>query len=248
LEHKKKRASPWFILAALCLAALAALFVPYQMATTQATSVVPSPRGLPSSAQQPQEADVPDGYEPFRTVDWEYWQTVNPAIVAWVTVPDTDIDYAVVQAPKNAPTYYLTHDIYGNWNPFGCPYIDADCDGVAGANTVVFGHNMAIAPTMFSDFAKFSDYDFAQSHRTIYLQTPHSRRIIEVSSISIVAGTEMSKRTEFTDTDDLTAWYRERYISAAVQLQNDQTKHQLFIFVTCSYHYFLNERTLVYAQ
>jgi sortase B len=247
LKPKKKRASPWFCLAAVCLLALVALAVPYFTASTAASSVVPSPRGLPPSAQQ-QIPGLPDVDERFPVVDWDYWQEINPAIVAWVSVPDTHIDYAVVQAPKDNPTYYLTHDIYGNWNPYGCPYIDADCDGITGSNIVVFGHNMGYDHTMFSDFANFSDRDFAISHDEIYFQTSHSRRILQVSSVAIIPGFEQSKRTDFADSADLDTWYQERYAVAAVQLQNNQDKHQLFTFVTCSYHYFSNERTLVYAQ
>jgi sortase B len=247
LKQRKKRTSPWFCLAAVCLLALAALAVPYLTTKTTASSVVPSPRGFPTSTQQ-QTIETPRVDERFPQVDWDYWQGVNPAIVAWVTVPDTNIDYAVVQAPKDNPTYHLTHDIYGNWNPYGCPYIDADCDGITGRNTVIFGHNMRYDLTMFSDFAKFSKRDFAISHDEIYFQTPRSRRVLQVSSVAIVPGFEQSKRTDFADSTDFDTWYQERYAAAAVQLQNDQDKQQLFTFVTCSYHYFSNERTLIYAQ
>ena len=41
------------------------------------------------------------------TVDWEFWLSVNPDIVAWVSVPGTDIDYPTSTAagtPTDAPT------------------------------------------------------------------------------------------------------------------------------------------------
>jgi sortase B len=246
LKPKKKRASPWFKLAALCLVALTALLIPWCSTQSATNSVVPSPRGQEVVSQQA-PPDLPDEFKDFPVVDWEYWQGINPAIIGWVTVPGTDIDYAVVQAPTDYPAYYLSHDIYGNWNPFGCPYVDADCDGARDRNTVIFGHNMGV-PSMFADFSKFSDRDFAESHRVIYFQTPQARRKLHISSVAIVPGYEQSKRTEFSDAADLDTWYQERYSGAVVQLENDQSKHRLFTFVTCSYNYFSNERTLVYAQ
>ena len=63
----------------------------------------------------------------FPVVDWDYWLSVNPDIVAWVSVPGTEIDYPVVQASADDPTFYLDHDVYHGWNPYGCPYLDAGC-------------------------------------------------------------------------------------------------------------------------
>ena len=55
------------------------------------------------------------------TVDWEFWLSVNPDIVAWVSVPGTDIDYPVVQASADDPTFYLDHDVYRGWKPTDAP-------------------------------------------------------------------------------------------------------------------------------
>ena len=46
---------------------------------------------------------------------------MNPDIAAWVSVPGTDIDYPVVQASAADPTFYLDHDVYRGWNPYGSP-------------------------------------------------------------------------------------------------------------------------------
>ena len=37
---------------------------------------------------------------------------INPETVGWVTVPNTNIDYPVVQSTDNQ--YYLSHNIYRN--------------------------------------------------------------------------------------------------------------------------------------
>lgn len=250
------RASPYFIFSALCLALIAALIVPAYVMSTAAHSVIPSPREQPpgvalASPVQPeqqgrQEKDEESGQFPI--VDWHYWQSINPSIVGWVTVPDTNIDYAVVQAPKDDATYYLTHDIYRNWNPYGCPYVDAGCEGAAGFNTVIFGHNMGYDKSMFSDFASYSDVAFAKEHSRILFQTPAEKLVLDVSAVSIVKGTEQSKRTGFTNQAELSSWYEAVYEKAEVRLSNNFCATGLFTFVTCSYHRFSNERTLVFAQ
>ncbi len=144
-DHKRprRRAAGW-LLAGILLLALCGAMAAFQASTAgSAASVVPNPRGQPfgslsaaavsamASNESPTAADA-------EGVDWDYWRVVNPAIVAWVSVDGTAIDYAVVQAPGGDPDYYLSHDIYRSWNPYGCPYVDAACDGVGGMSAVVY--------------------------------------------------------------------------------------------------------------
>lgn len=189
-DHKRprRRAAGW-LLAGILLLALCGAMAAFQASTAgSAASVVPNPRGQPfgslsaaavsamASNESPTAADA-------EGVDWDYWRVVNPAIVAWVSVDGTAIDYAVVQAPGGDPDYYLSHDIYRSWNPYGCPYVDAACDGVGGMSAVVFGHNMGGGfVAMFADFARYSDEAFARSHPTIELQTPNGAMELSVSA------------------------------------------------------------------
>jgi sortase B len=245
---KQGQASSWFLFSALCFAILLALYIPFQIKSTTALSVFPSPLSQPPETALPNINQPQDEKDNFPKVDWDYWKAINPSIIAWVTVPNTNIDYAVVQAPANDPTYYLYHDIYMSWNPYGCPYVDADCEGLAGFNTIVFGHNMGYDSSMFSDFAKFSDLTFAQDHPEIFMQTPTERLVLDISAVAIVQGSEQSKKTDFISQQELASWYTQRYEISALKISDDPQATRLFTFVTCSYHYFANERTLVYAQ
>lgn len=183
-------------------------------------------------------------------VDWEYWQSVNPDIIGWVTVPGTSIDYPIVQAPASDPDYYLTHDVYGDVNWVGCPYLDASCEGrlFGGGNAVVFGHNPGQGGVMFADFARYSDAGFAREHAEIVLQTPQETRVLAVQATDVIAGWEPLKRTSFEGEADFRLWYSERFDAAAVKLADDAAASSLVTFCTCSYLFNPdNERTIVYC-
>lgn len=253
-KRAKRRAAGW-LLAGAALLALCGALAAFQASTAgSVASVVPNPRGQPfgslsaaavsaiTSNESPAAADA-------EGVDWDYWRAVNPAIAAWVSVEGTAIDYAVVQAPSDDPDYYLSHDIYRSWNPYGCPYVDAACDGVDGVSVVVLGHNMGGgASTMFADFARYSDEGFARSHPTIELRTPNGAVELSVSAVDVIDGGEGAKRADFASADEMRAWYAQRFAECDVRISNDESASRLFTFVTCSYTTYENERTLVYAQ
>lgn len=227
------------------LFALLLAFVGAMMYFHGKTEVSPSP-GLP---RQSEAAD--DG---FPVVDWGYWQQVNPDIVGWITIPDTAVNYPVVQARPEDPGYYLKHDVYRDYNVYGCPYLDAGCvqDGLFGSlNAVVFGHHMNDG-SMFAALADYSDRAFAQAHPRILVQTPDEKRVYEVQASEVIPGWEAAKRVDFNGTADFLSFYQERFAGSAMKLAADtslveQTGHVLTL-CTCSYNYWShNERTLVYA-
>lgn len=186
---------------------------------------------------------------PFPDVDWDYWKSINPDIIGWVTVPETNIDQPIVQAHKDDPTFYLHHDIYKNYNVYGCPYLDAECEelGLNSKNAVVFGHHMNDG-SVFSAFAEFSSQSFAEEHQKILLQTPDSKRILQVNFSRIINGAELLKRTSFIDDTDYRTWYLDELAAADAVVDDESVPTNNTTFVTCSYNRFSNERTLVYAS
>lgn len=194
---------------------------------------------------------VEDRGDGLPLVDWEYWMNINPDIIGWVTIPQTRIDLPVVQASQEAPRYYLDHDIYGEPNPLGCPYVDAECEGVGfeARNTVVFGHHWSTGE-MFADLANYSDEAFAEAHELIYLQTPESAWLLQVEGAAIIRGSDRTKRLTFEDESDYDRWYEDRMSECCVRLSSSESPpSHLVTFVTCSYQRWqADERTAVYAR
>ena len=163
----------------------------------RAADVDPSPISADASGSDAASDGVP-------TVDWEYWLSVNPDIVAWVSVAGTEIDYPVVQARSGDPTFYLDHDVYREWNPYGCPYLDAACAGrgIDSPLALMFAHHMNDG-SMFSAFASYSDVGFAAEHDEILLQTPEGNARLRVVAVDVVDSNVEHKRLDFaTDEED----------------------------------------------
>ena len=193
------------------------------------------------------ESESPDG---FPTVDWEYWLSVNPDIVAWVSVAGTEIDYPVVQARSDDPTFYLDHDVYREWNPYGCPYLDAGCAGrgIDSPLALMFGHHMNDG-SMLSAFASYSDAGFAAEHDVILLQTPEGNAHLRVFAADVVDSNVEHKRLDFATDEELSSWLDELLGRADVALVDGARTDSVKAFCTCSYgRWNGHERTIVYAQ
>lgn len=86
---------------------------------------------------------------------------LNSDTVGWITVPNTNINYPVVQYVNN--DYYLNHDFDKIYNYRGAIFMDyrnnpTDLD----ANTIIYGHN-CYDKTMFSELDQYDDIEFYKS-------------------------------------------------------------------------------------
>lgn len=224
------------------LAALACAVAVTLLMAARAASPAPRPAGESPPAEGVGDREA--------SVDWEYWQTVNPDVAAWVQIPGTEVSQPVVQAPKSDPLRYLTHDVYGEWNLFGCPYIDAGCpQGADSWNVVISGHNISTPPAMFHELERYHDPVFAREHSEVLLHTPQGTRKLSVVGSKTMAGWEALKRVSFSSPDDYRA-YREQVMGELdVRVRNAGPYGRMVMLCTCSYYSNpANERTLVIAQ
>lgn len=187
----------------------------------------------------------PDG---FPVVDWGYWQEVNPAVIGWVTIPGTNIDLPIVQGPQDDPDHYLSHDVYGNRNSNGCPYLDAECAelGLLSRNSVIFAHHSSNG-AMFSELANYSGATFAAEHPEILLQTPDWKATLTPRMVSIVNASREPKQVAFQDDAEYAEWWADKRARATLDLDSEDAPMRTYSFVTCSYTTWSNERTVVYA-
>jgi len=92
-------------------------------------------------------------------------EEVNDAVVGWITIDGTHIDFPICQAEDN--DFYLHNGFDGKYNnELGCPFLDYRCEGdFSGFNSIVYGHNVN-GQRMFADIALFREQDYLQLHPT----------------------------------------------------------------------------------
>ena len=128
--------------------------------------------------KEPQQAasQEPTAAEKYASVLAE-----NDDFIGWIKIPETRIDYPVVQTP-DSPNYYLRRGFDKKYSYYGVPYAAeictiGDCD-----NTIIYGHNMTNG-SMFSDLQKYSSKEFWQGHRYVQFDTMEGFGVYEIFAV-----------------------------------------------------------------
>lgn len=88
-----------------------------------------------------------------------------PEFSGWIMIPETKIDYPVMQKIGEGTDYfYLDHDYTGAESSSGSIFINENCDlSIPSDNIVIYGHNMK-SGTMFHDLLKYKDASFYEDN------------------------------------------------------------------------------------
>lgn len=120
----------------------------------------------------------------FLYADFENLKENNKDTVAWIWIPDTKINYSVLQSKDNI--YYLTHNFNKDKNKAGWIFGDyrSNFENLE-KNTVIYGHNQLDA-SMFGDMQKFillDDWFKNEEHKFIYLSTIKTSYVFKIISV-----------------------------------------------------------------
>lgn len=124
---------------------------------------------------QPQTAWVPapveDGdpvLEEMMEIDLTALREVNADVVGWIRIPETKIDYPLMQGQDNE--YYLNRTWQGNRNSVGSIFLESrNQSDMMDYNTIVYGHNMADG-SMFAALRKYNQA-YWEKHPYVYILT-----------------------------------------------------------------------------
>lgn len=101
---------------------------------------------------------------------------------AWLTMYDTNIDYAVMQGYDDL--YYASHDIYGNSSLTGAIYLaSANNGGFTDEYNLLYGHHMDNG-AMFGGLDRFTNAGYFDSHREGVLVT--SSAVYDLTTFAVL--------------------------------------------------------------
>lgn len=115
-----------------------------------------------------------------RQVDFASLKSRNEDVDCWVYLPDTNVDFPVMQEPDDMPPgefYYLWRDIDGiedksKGGSIFKPYVPLDDGEEPGMVTIMFGHRMKNRELAFSNMKLFLEQDYFDAHPYVYVYYP----------------------------------------------------------------------------
>lgn len=139
-------------------------------AETQPTEETVPPTQPPELIWIPEPLEEEDPHiQELEAMDLDALREVNEEVVGWIRIPDTKIDYPIVQGEDNQ--FYLKN----SWNLVrtGSGAIFLECRNnpdFTDFNTIVYGHNMR-SGSMFASLRQYSNQKHYDAHPYVYVRT-----------------------------------------------------------------------------
>ncbi len=121
---------------------------------------------------------------------YESFYLSNPDFTGWLTIEGTDVDFPVMQASQEDPTYYLSHNFDREYSVFGLPFVQAECT-VDSKQVIIYGHHMR-QYNMFAQLDPYVEQDFYDEHRIINFDTRTEHREYEVFAVITISAFDES--------------------------------------------------------
>lgn len=116
-------------------------------------------------------------------VDWDGLREINPDIVGWIVIPDTKVNYPIVQSEDNQ--YYLHRAFNKEKSIYGSIFMSAfNYNDFSDWNTILYGHNMKDG-SMFKTVNYYKDEEYCKEHLDVWILTPKSQKKYQVISAHI---------------------------------------------------------------
>ena len=112
---------------------------------------------------------------------------INNDLVGWIKIPDTKINYPVVQSSPENKNFYIDHDFYGRARGCGAIYVRESCDVFGPSdNVTMYGHHMKDM-SMFAGLDYYIDKSFWESHQTFTFDTIFEHHTYQVMAIFVTS-------------------------------------------------------------
>ena len=188
---RKKKNKLWIlqaVLCAICMFSAALLYYDYVAVPRQNRELVKElktcfPEDIPPGGDSPGQKDEQAGREPeVSAIDLRSLQSKYPDVRGWLTIPESGIDYPVLQSNAEDPEYYLRRDYRGNYDINGSLFLQADCILGESENLTIYGHNMN-SGAMFGNLDQYASYEYWKAHPSVFFQTPEGMEEYQIAAV-----------------------------------------------------------------
>lgn len=135
-------------------------------------------------------------------INFENLEKINPDVVAWIKVNETNINYPVVKGKDNE--FYLNHSFKKEFNNAGWVFLDYRNDiADLSKNSIIYAHNRQDG-TMFGTLKNTLDEEWKNNERNLIIKmnTKNNQLLWKVFSIYTTTNTEDYLQTDFKKTED----------------------------------------------
>ena len=188
---RKKKNKLWMLQAALCgvcILSAALLYQDYVTVPRKNRELVEAlktcfPEELPPGGGSLGQKEEQAGRETeVSAVDLRSLQSQYPDVRGWLTIPESGIDYPVLQSSPEEPEYYLRRDYRGNYDINGSLFLQADCILGESGKLTIYGHNMN-SGAMFGNPDQYASYEYWKAHPSVFFQTPEGMEEYQIAAV-----------------------------------------------------------------
>lgn len=176
------------------------------------------------------ETPIADKYEDFPSINFEPLWEENKDVVAWIRIPDTQVDYPILRkqdAESPYDTYYLNATIDGTQGLPGSIYMEpCNSSNFQDYNTVIYGHNMKDR-SMFGGLREYASEEYAKEHSYVYIVTPEKNFVYEVAS-----AVYMDDRHLMFGVDYLSEEGRQAYLDTLTENSDSRNMYRSDVTIT----------------
>lgn len=192
-----------------------------------------SPASEKPQSQTGEAPSEPESAIGWPAVDFDALRKVNQDVVGWIYIPDTQVNYPIVQGKDN--DRYLYRLIDGSSNSAGSIFLDADnLPDFSEKNSSIYGHNMKNG-TMFADVTGYKSQEFYDAHPIALLVTPEKNYVVHLFSGYVTDAWADAWDTNFSP-EQYQKWLDKRIQKSCFCAKTvPTTEDRVLTFSTCTY-------------
>ena len=182
----------------------------------------------------------------YLQIDWATLKERNNDVKAWIQIPDTNVNYPVLQGETNDT--YIHSDIDHQKLSAGSIFVDCRNEKpFEDFNTVIYGHNMK-NDTMFGQLDKFKDSYFAEENIINIISKYGEILKYKVFSVYVSDNSTDYLQTKFNSQNEYEIFINKIKEKSIIENKTEVTLNDKILTLSTCSDDFYNARTVVHAK